>query len=67
MLTSRIQGCQLLLQQCIDPGLCDGLVNFRCGTTSRDGADGLTIYFNWQAALIGKIIWIGQDLKIAIL
>ena len=65
--TFRIQGRRLLLQQRIDPGLRDGLIHFRGGSAGRDGADRLSIYFDWQAALIGKVIRLDHNLKIAVL
>src|SRR3954462_4374092 len=48
---------QLLLQERVQSGLSDGLIDFRLGTTGGDRAHGLAINLDGQSSLRRKEIW----------
>jgi hypothetical protein len=57
---------RLLFQEGVDRGLGDGFVYFRFGAAGSDGADGLAVDLNGQAALVGEVVRKGKGFDIAL-
>ena len=57
---------RLLFEEGVDGGLGDGFVDFRFGAAGGDGADGLAVDLDGQAALVREVVWEGEGFDIAL-